>query len=248
MLVLPAKEPTAVPSRPLRPHRLGQYRPPLTIEQILAWADQHHCRTGQWPTSEDREMADAPAEKWCNITQSLQVGTRGLPGGSSLARLLAEHRGVRNRAALPLLTEAEILAWADAYRARTGTWPRTESGSVPEAPGEVWANIDQALRDGGRGQPGGSSLPQLLAARRGARVYLHEPKLNVEQILAWAQAHRERTGRWPVAGSARSTSTSMPSWRTRSATASSVSPPVSRQDTASPRSRSVTSWGASTSA
>jgi len=190
-----------VSSPPRRPRRLRQRRPRLTIAKILNWADLHYRRTGRWPTSGDGEVTDAPAEKWCNISQALFMGRRGLEGGSSLARLLAEHRGVRNRAALPPLTVEQILAWADAYRERTGTWPRTESGPIPEAPGEVWCNIDQALRDGGRGQPGGSSLPQLLVALRGARVHLHEPSLNEEQILAWAQAHRERTGRWPVAGS-----------------------------------------------
>src|SRR5205085_2453111 len=140
-------------------------------------------------------------EKWCNISQALYDGRRGLPGGSSLARLLAEHRGVRNRSALPPLTAEQILSWADAYRERHGVWPRTESGTIPEAPGEVWCNIDQALRGGGRGQPGGSSLPQLLAAARGARVHLHEPPLHEDEILSWAKAHHRRTGRWPAAAS-----------------------------------------------
>jgi hypothetical protein len=40
----------------------------------------------------------------------------GLPGGSSLARLLARERGVRNRCGLPPLTEAAILRWARAHR------------------------------------------------------------------------------------------------------------------------------------
>jgi hypothetical protein len=28
---------------------MGQRRIPLTVEQILAWADAHHARTGEWP-------------------------------------------------------------------------------------------------------------------------------------------------------------------------------------------------------
>jgi hypothetical protein len=63
----------------------------------------------------------------------------------------------------------QILAWADAYRARTGRWPTARSGPVPEAPGETWSGIDRGLRVGGRGLPGGYSLARLLALLRGAR-------------------------------------------------------------------------------
>jgi len=27
----------------------GARKPPLSIKQILAWADAHHKRTGEWP-------------------------------------------------------------------------------------------------------------------------------------------------------------------------------------------------------
>ena len=40
-----------------------------------------------------------------------------MPGGSSLPRLLAAHRGVRNRKQLPRLTERQIVRWARAHRA-----------------------------------------------------------------------------------------------------------------------------------
>ncbi len=175
-------------------------RPPLTVEQILAWADDEHRRTGRWPrTIGGRVLADR-SEKWRNIDQALRDGGRGLTGGSSLARLLAEHRGVRNTGDLPRLSERLILAWADAWRARTGEWPRTDSAEpVPEAPGENWNNLDQALRDGGRGLAGGDSLAKLLARRRGARNKSALPRLSVAKILTWAKAHHGRTGRWPTA-------------------------------------------------
>src|SRR5262245_35930304 len=48
---------------------------------------------------------------------ALRLGLRGLPGGSSLARLLAARRGVRNHLDLPPLTVTKVLAWADRYRA-----------------------------------------------------------------------------------------------------------------------------------
>lgn len=67
-----------------------------------------------------------------------------------------------------LLEVPDILAWAEAHRARTGEWPRIHSGSIPEADGETWQGIDRALRYGHRGLPGGDSLPRLLGRERGA--------------------------------------------------------------------------------
>ena len=72
--------------------------PPLTVEQILGWADTYHARTGEWPSSCTGPVADAPGEKWVNINQSLSDGYRGLPGGDSLAKLLDRHRRKRAHA------------------------------------------------------------------------------------------------------------------------------------------------------
>jgi hypothetical protein len=178
----------------------GQPRRPLTIEQVLAWADYEFRMTGRWPRCVGGPLLADRSEKWRNIDQALRAGGRGLPRGSSLARLLAERRGARNLGALPPLTEELILAWADAWHARTGDWPRTDCGEeVPEAPGECWNNIDQSLRDGSRGLPGGDSLARLLARRRDHRNMSDLPHLTIKEILAWAKAHHRRTGRWPVA-------------------------------------------------
>ena len=72
------------------------------------------------------------------------------------------------------LTEAQILAWADAHHARAGAWPTERSGPVAVAPGETWRAIDNALRRGHRGLPGYSTLARLLAQhRRGSRPPRH---------------------------------------------------------------------------
>jgi hypothetical protein len=65
----------------------------LVVEQILAWADEHYQRTGKWPSARTGLVKSAPGECWNNIKQALKTGYRGLPGGSSLAKLLAQHRG-----------------------------------------------------------------------------------------------------------------------------------------------------------
>jgi hypothetical protein len=174
-------------------HRL----PPLTEEKILEWADAHHQRTSTWPTKDSGIIPGSGGEKWMSIENALRGGGRGLPGGSSLAKFLAEHRGVRNRKQLPPLTEEQILAWADAHHQRTGNWPTGKSGPIPEAPGETWTAVQMALRNGLRGLPGGSSLSLLLAEHRGVRNAWSRPNFTIEQILAWADAFHERTGHWP---------------------------------------------------
>lgn len=169
----------------------------LTVEQVLRWADSHHSRTGDWPTSESGEVYDEPDEKWANINAALHNGHRGFPGGSSLAQLLAEHRAARNTANLPDLTIDQILIWADMLRNQTGKWPTRETGLITQSLGETWQNIDAALKLGFRGLPGGSSLARLLSVLRGVRQRKNSPKLTVRQILAWADVHLQRTNKWP---------------------------------------------------
>jgi pyrroloquinoline quinone (PQQ) biosynthesis protein C len=170
---------------------------PLTYERILAWADAHYQRTGEWPRRDSGPIQDAPGESWSNVSAALHMGIRGLPDGSSLAQLLSENRGVRNRQQLPELSEAQILAWADAHHLRRGKWPRVLDGPVEDAPGETWSGIQNALRAGLRGLPGGSSLAMLLAEKRGKRNKKNAPRLTIDQILTWADEFYSRTGEWP---------------------------------------------------
>ncbi len=132
------------------------------------------------------------------VTVALASGIRGLAGGSSLARLLARERGVRNEKDLRPFHILEVLGWADAHHARHGAWPKTTSGPIPEAPNETWQRVNTALVDGRRGLPGCSSLAQLLAAERGARNIGNLAPLSINEILNWVDAFHSRTGRWPT--------------------------------------------------
>lgn len=172
--------------------------PQLSIQQILAWADTLHRRTGKWPRTTDGKVWGAPGEKWRNINMALRQGSRGLPRGSSLARLLAEHRGVRNRKGLPWLTVHQILTWADAHQRRTGKWPTRHSGPINEAPGETWLGVQSALDHGARGLPGGSSLARLLAKYRRVRNRKNLRNLTYTQVVTWAKAYLARLQRWPT--------------------------------------------------
>ena len=97
------------------------------------------------------------------MDKALHTNRRGLPGGSSLARLLVEHRGVRSRGYPPPLTEKQVLAWADRHCQRTGAWPTYRSGPVEGRPGETWRMVDTALSRGSRGLRGACTLATLLA-------------------------------------------------------------------------------------
>jgi hypothetical protein len=170
----------------------------LTEAQILVWADLHYRRTGHWPNKNSGPVFRVPSQSWARIDKALSYGRQGLPGGSSLARLLLERRGVRHKGKLPRLTIRLLLQWADAHHARFGHWPTSGSGPISEAPGETWAIVNQALTHGLRGLPGGSSLPCLLQEHRPARHRLHPPHMTEAQILTWADAHHAQTGKWPT--------------------------------------------------
>jgi hypothetical protein len=172
--------------------------PDLTVEQILAWADDHLRRTGEWPKYPDGPVAAAPGETWHAVNTALTRGTRGLPGDDTLAKLLARHRGVRNKSELPHLMVGQVRAWAEAHKARTGRWPGGKSGPIPEAPGETWSGVNAALHVGMRGFPGGDSLARLLARECGRRNLGAVPRLSLSRIRRWVRHHRSVTGRWPT--------------------------------------------------
>jgi hypothetical protein len=187
-------------------------RPELSMSQILGWIDAFHVQTGRWPRKTSGRITGSLGETWMAVGMALSQGGRGLPKGSSLARLLAEQRGVRNGKNLPKLNYRQIVTWMDAHHQRTGMWPSERSAPIPEAPGETWLAMDQALRKGHRGLRGGASLARLLARYRGVGPQQRRPPLTVPQILAWCDAYHDRTGGWPHRHAGRIPEASGDSW------------------------------------
>jgi hypothetical protein len=70
-----------------RGYRHKNHLPDLSVEQVLAWADEHHAWTGRWPTRLDGPV-DSTGESWMAINGALRDGLRGLPGETSLLKLL----------------------------------------------------------------------------------------------------------------------------------------------------------------
>ncbi len=171
--------------------------PRLTKKAILAWADAHFRRTGNWPAQKSGPIAEAPGQNWTMIDTALRCGLRGLRGKSSLAQLLDESGRKANPYNRPRFSEDMILSWADEHFKCTGEWPNTSSGRVIGAPGERWDLIDNALKQGQRGLQGGTTLPRLLCEKLGVRNPWSPPPLTEDQIIRWAKEHRERTGSVP---------------------------------------------------
>ena len=71
--------------------------PMLTEEKICRWAAAHCRQTEGWPNENSGPVQAAPGETWGNVNAALRDGLRGLPGGETLAQLLARRLGVRNR-------------------------------------------------------------------------------------------------------------------------------------------------------
>ena len=169
------------------------YRPLLSSPEILAWVAAHHAATGEWPRIPSGQVRDAPFDvTWVAINSALVKGLRGLPGGSSITRLMAEYYEVE-----PTLTLERVLAWADAHHAATGTWPTFDSGKVHGAVREYWAHLDTLLRVGGRGLQGGLSVSRMLQKYRGLRDQREREPLTIDEILVWGDAHHAVNGVWP---------------------------------------------------
>ena len=144
-------------------------RQPLSIPQILAWADAFHARTGRWPTMTNTKIPAAPGISWWIVHDALDRGRRTLPGGTTLARLLAEQRNVRSRVALPRLSRRQILKWAQAHHQKHGRWPTQGSGVIPGGRGETWSSVSYALKGGRRGLTGSSTLAEFVRNANSAR-------------------------------------------------------------------------------
>jgi phospholipid N-methyltransferase len=153
-----------------------------------------------------------------SLVSALSRGTRGLPGGSSIAQLNAEiskklgldYVNIQEQEDLDLEKIKESLL---AYRKVTGKWlpngarwPDNKIGSYvleygPYAGQLTTGAIDQALSRGRRGLPGNSSIAKLnseISEEQGLDyINLREQEdLDLEKIKKSLLAHHKATGKW----------------------------------------------------
>ena len=196
--------------------------PVLSESQIIRWARAHHSRMRRWPTESSGPILSAPGETWAAIDLALARGTRGLPCGSSLARLLERHGFKKNPQNRPPLNKRQILDLADAFFRKHGHWPYHDSGAIESLPGQSWRTIDKALRRGTRGLAGGRTLASFLnqhrdifegKSRRSPRVR-EDKQLRLEHILMWGKESFRRSGTYPNRDSGPVGKAGGPTWKT----------------------------------
>ncbi len=137
------------------------------------------------------------------IAQRLRVSRQTVSG---YLRLLEANNRTSPRISrgdrLPPLTKEQILGWARDHRRQHGRYPCITSGLIPGTDREIWKNIDQALRKGFRGLPGGSSLRDFLKSR-GLPITTRRNGWTAEQDRLLGTMSDEnvsaRIGRTPVA-------------------------------------------------
>jgi hypothetical protein len=185
---------------------------PISVAEIVEWAEAHNAATGRWPRYDSGPVAAAPEPlTWRAVDQALRAGLRGLPGESSLLLVLIRHWWGLYRRYRSRIGVEQILAWADAHHEATGSWPKWNSGRVRGAHYPVtWRVVDTALYAGNSVLPGRSRLSRLLAETRQVRGRVQKAELSVSQILAWADAHHTATGQWPGCRSGAIRSTACP--------------------------------------
>ena len=137
-----------------------------------------------------------PARPGIAVQTALPWMPRPRGRSSPPPRLLAERRGVYNPRGERMLSEEQILAWADVWRdatARAANRDRRDPGPAASR-GEPWlrrparGNVWSARRLYAR-----STVVELPIRKCTPRV----PNLTEEQILAWADEHYRRMHAWP---------------------------------------------------
>jgi hypothetical protein len=62
-------------------------RRPLSVREILRWADAYREATGYWPQPSSGSIPGTVGETWGQVNQALYKGVRSLPGELGYVKL-----------------------------------------------------------------------------------------------------------------------------------------------------------------
>jgi hypothetical protein len=80
-----------------RPYRISDTRR-IDMKMVMRWARAHRRKTGAWPHLGSGEIPGSGGYRWGLLDMALRFGRRGLPGGTSLARLFGtKKKGKTNK-------------------------------------------------------------------------------------------------------------------------------------------------------
>jgi hypothetical protein len=136
----------------------GRKVAPLNLNEaaVLDYADIYFERFKEWPTAKSPALSEMGSDTWAKYNDALRNCHRGMTAGTTLHKFLIAHG---RRAEKIKLSEEKIVEWAKAFQRIYGKLPNSKSPSIPEMGSECWNALNQNLHAGGRGFPGGSSLP-----------------------------------------------------------------------------------------
>lgn len=164
----------------------------LTEEMILSYADEFCLTYGAYPNVNSIGEVDIPGlgkKRWKDVDRYLMNGMHGLPKRrprDSLLDFLSRHRAADQlKPAQAKLTIKRIIGFALAHLETHGELPHALSGKVVGTHSETWMDIESALRNGGRGFAGGSSLQALLAEYMPVAVPEHSQ--SVDSVEEYAE-------------------------------------------------------------
>ena len=150
--------------------------------------------TGNGP-ARNRDQSPARAKTGAKSTKRCTAASAGFRGVFPWPNCWPSGAGAKSLGASSAERESDPRLGRRLFRARR-KWPAAKSEAITGT-AEEWRNVDCALRRGGRGLAGGSSLAKLLSQRRGAPNPACRPKLSEAKILAWAHRFFLKEGRWP---------------------------------------------------
>lgn len=162
----------------------------FTMRQFEEMITEEHERSGNWPTDNSKGYAPGTTLSWC------AVGVRLRKLGTTLSCVVDRLSGrtpLRQK-----LSEQLIEKWVIDWMRHTGMepGPKTE-GTIPGT-SLSWANINDNLKYGKRGLPGGDSLTKMVARIKARKIKKTTKKSSGS--MAEKQAPRNHNRR-PRAGS-----------------------------------------------
>lgn len=183
--------------------------PVLSAKLILDWVKQYIDVHGKKPHRTSGVIEPVSEEHkgitWTIVNTALEVGTRGLPGGSSLAKLIDNKMGIANPMNLPPLSEKLIVNWVAQFIDIHKEKPLRSSGVIEFASGEhkgiTWFAVDSALKRGKRGISEKSSLASLIEKNFSLKNHMNLSPLTEELIISWVVQYMDIHGKKPGQGS-----------------------------------------------
>jgi hypothetical protein len=172
--------------------------PDFSEEKIVEWAKKYFLVHNKYPSIRTKPSDWLPeGETWIALDIALKRGTRGLPGGSSVAKLFEKYFGIRNKTNIPKISEQCIIDYMIVFKDKYGYFPHAHSKENEMLPsGESWHGFDKALRNARRGLTK-TTLASLKEKYFGIKNILTLTKLFEKQITKWVIEHYNKYGEYP---------------------------------------------------